>query len=74
MDSIEYTLTNWEAREVWHCAACRRYRHRATRPGILPAVCCGQPAQLIDRYQQPVEIVIEEQVSPPPLQSQLAAQ
>lgn len=74
-DSIEYTLTNWEPREVWRCTgACKRFRHRPARPGILPAICCGQPAQLWDRYQQPVEVVIEEQVSPPLSQSLPAAQ
>jgi hypothetical protein len=43
-DSIEYALINWEAREVWYCSICKRYRHRISRPGLLPAICCGPPA------------------------------
>ena len=60
IDSIEYELTNWQAREVWKCAACKRYRHRPTVAGILPAVCCGQPAKLVTRYEQPVPFTVSE--------------
>ena len=63
MDSIEYELVNWEAREVWKCSSCGRYRHRKTVAGILAAQCCGQPAQLVDRYEQPVEITVSQSLS-----------
>jgi hypothetical protein len=63
-DSISYTLMREEPREVWKCTgACGRFRHRTVRPGILPAICCGQPARLWDRYSQPIEIEIEERVT-----------
>ena len=64
-DSIEYTLMNEEPREVYYCAACGRYRHRAVRPGQLPALCCGQPARLWDKYSQPVEVTINEPIIAP---------
>jgi predicted metal-binding protein len=59
-DSIEYELVNWEAREVWKCQNCGHYRHRPVRPGQLPAICCGQPAKFIDRYEQPFPVRISE--------------
>ena len=60
-DSIEYELVNWEAREVWKCqGSCGRWRHRKVVKGILPAVCCGVPAKLIDHYQQPVAFTVSE--------------
>lgn len=69
VDSIEYELVNWEPREVWKCQGeCKKYRHRRALPGILPAVCCGVPAKLVDRYQQPKQFMVSE-----PLQSQAAA-
>lgn len=61
LDFIEYELVNWEPREVWRCqGACGKYRHRATVKGILPAVCCGVPAKLIDRYQQPTSFEVNQ--------------
>ena len=63
MDSIEYELVNWEAREVWKCSSCGRYRHRKALFGILPAQCCGQPAILIDRYKQPIDVTVSEPLS-----------
>ena len=66
VDSIEYELVNWEKREVWKCQGdCKKFRHRRVLKGILPAVCCGVPAKLIDRYEQPRPYVIE-QVLPQP--------
>lgn len=65
MDFIEYELVDWVRREVWKCQGnCKRYRHRDFRKGLLPAICCGVPAKLIDRYSQPVRIEVTE-----PLQS-----
>ncbi len=62
-DSIEYELVNREPREIWKCTgACARYRHRKFQKGLLPAICCGQPAKLIDRYEQPIPVVISEEV------------
>lgn len=69
MDSIEYELTNWEAREVWHCKSCKRYRHRKTVKGLLPALCCGKPAILVTRYEQPIAVVISEPILPAAAQS-----
>jgi hypothetical protein len=61
LDSIEYELVNWEAREVWRCqGGCGKYRHRNAVKGILPAVCCGVPAKLIDRYQQPTSFEVNQ--------------
>jgi predicted metal-binding protein len=63
-DSIEYELVEWEPREVWKCTGqCGRFRHRKTVKGILPAVCCGQPARLVDRYEQPALVTISEPLS-----------
>jgi hypothetical protein len=62
MDSIAYELVNFEPREVYHCGICKRYRHRTVHPGILPAICCGQPAVLFDRYEQPVRVNIVEPI------------
>jgi predicted metal-binding protein len=60
-DSIEYELLNWEPREVWRCqGGCGKYRHRRVVKGILPAVCCGVPAKLIDRYQQPTSFEVNQ--------------
>ena len=60
-DSIEYEILNWEPREVWRCqGACGKYRHRRRIKGILPAVCCGVPAKLIDRYQQPTSFEVNQ--------------
>jgi hypothetical protein len=60
-DSIEYEIVEWEPREVWKCSGqCGRFRHRKTVKGILPAQCCGQPAKLIDRYQQPFEVTVSD--------------
>ena len=60
-DSIEYEILNWEPREVWQCQGeCKKYRHRRTLKGILPAVCCGVPAKLIDRYEQPIPFTVSE--------------
>jgi hypothetical protein len=64
VDSIEYELVNWEAREVWKCSKCGRYRHRKAVFGIMPALCCSQPATLIDRYQQPIDITVSQSLSP----------
>lgn len=60
MDSIEYELMNEVPREVYHCGICKRFRHRTVRAGILPAICCGQPARLFDRYSQPEMVNICE--------------
>lgn len=61
LDSIEYELVNWEPREVWHCqGGCGKYRHRIAVKGIRPAVCCGVPAKLIDRYQQPTSFEVNQ--------------
>jgi hypothetical protein len=66
MDSIEYTLTSWEPREVLRCTGtCKRFRHRTARPGLLPAICCGKTARLWDRYEQPVEVDISESITEP---------
>jgi hypothetical protein len=65
-DSIEYTLRNEEPREVYYCATCERFRHRTVRTGLLPAICCGEPARLWDRYSQPIEVIVNEPVSLPP--------
>lgn len=59
MDTIQYKLRTWQPKEVWHCLTCDSYRHRPTIEGILPAICCGEPAKLIDRYYQPKDEVIE---------------
>lgn len=60
VDSIEYELVNWEPREVWKCqGACKKYRHRQAVKGILPAICCGVPAKLIDRYRQPRKFEVD---------------
>ena len=60
-DSIEYELMNWEPREVWKCqGGCGKYRHRSAVKGILPAVCCGVPAKLIDRYRQPTSLEVNQ--------------
>jgi predicted metal-binding protein len=67
-DSIEYEIVNWEKREVWKCqASCKRYRHRRAMKDLLPAICCGQPAKLMDRYEQPTPLMVSE-----PLASQSA--
>jgi hypothetical protein len=61
MDSIEYELVNWEAREVWKCQGkCCRYRHRRAVKGTLTAICCGVEAKLVDRYQQPTPFTFSE--------------
>jgi hypothetical protein len=67
-DSIEYELVNWQPREVWKCqGGCGKYRHRNVVKGILPAVCCGVPAKLIDRYSQPVAFTVSDSLpSAPP--------
>ena len=60
-DSIEYELVNWEPREVWKCQGeCGKYRHRSAVKGILPAVCCGVAAKLIDRYRQPTSFEVNQ--------------
>ena len=60
-DSIEYELMNWEPREVWKCqGGCGKYRHRNAVKGILPAVCCGVAAKLIDRYRQPTSFEVNQ--------------
>ena len=60
-DSIEYELVNWEPREVWRCqGGCGKYRHRNAVKGILPAVCCGVAAKLIDRYRQPTSFEVNQ--------------
>jgi len=62
-DSICYELVNETPREVWKClGACQRFRHRTVRPGILPAICCGVPARLWDRYSQPEVVNISEPI------------
>lgn len=63
VDSIEYEIVNWKRREVWHCSVCKRYRHRDAAKELLPAICCGRPAKLIDIYEQPSPLVISEPVS-----------
>ena len=61
IDSIEYELVNWEPREVWKCqGGCGKYRHRNAVKGILPAVCCGVAAKLIDRYRQPTSFEVNQ--------------
>ena len=60
-DSIEYEIVNWEKREVWKCqGGCQRFRHRPTVKGLMPAICCGHPAKLIDRYSQPRPLIVSE--------------
>jgi hypothetical protein len=54
VDSIEYELLNWEPRECWRCSACGRYRHRPAVKGLLPALCCNEPAKLVTSYKQPL--------------------
>jgi len=67
MDSIAYELVKEEPREVWKClGACGRFCHRWASPGLLPAVCCGKPARLFDRYSQPIAIEIEERIAGAP--------
>jgi hypothetical protein len=62
-DSIGYELITEIQREVWKCqGACGKFRHRTVRPGILPAICCGVPARLWDRYLYPEIVNIEEPV------------
>jgi hypothetical protein len=61
-DSIEYQILNRQPREVWHCSVCKRYRHRDAVKGLLPAICCGQPAKLIDRYSQPIPVTVSERL------------
>ena len=63
IDSIEYEIVNWKRREVWHCSVCKRYRHRDFQKGLLPAICCAEPAKLIDIYEQPTPFVVSESVS-----------
>jgi hypothetical protein len=74
VDSIEYEILNWQPREVWKCqGACAKYRHRRVVKGILPAVCCGVPAKLIDRYQQPTAFQVEQAIAtldPEPVQDE----
>jgi predicted metal-binding protein len=66
-DSIEYEIVNWEKREVWKCQGeCKKYRHRRALPGILSAVCCGVPAKLIDRYEQPKPFMVANPLPPSP--------
>jgi hypothetical protein len=64
MDSVEYEIVNWTPREVWHCAVCKSYRHRPAAKGLLPAICCGQPAKLITSYSQPKPLQLTEAVGP----------
>jgi hypothetical protein len=66
MDSIEYEILNWEPREVWKCqGACGKFRHRRALKGILPAVCCGVPARLWDRYQMPTPFTVSQSLDQP---------
>jgi hypothetical protein len=61
MDSIAYALMKEEPRKVWNCLGqCGRFRHRQALPDLLPAVCCGKPARLFDRYSQPIVVEIED--------------
>ena len=62
-DSIEYEIVNWSPREVWKCQTCKRYRHRDSVKGLLPAICCGQPAKLVMHYEQPKPFMVSEPVS-----------
>jgi len=62
MDHIEYELTQFESREIWHCSVCGRYRHRCRVVGQLDALCCEQRAKLIDRYEQPVDATVRHSV------------
>lgn len=72
-DSIEFELVNWEPREVWKCQGqCARYRHRKVVKGIQPAVCCGVPAKLIDRYKQPIAILGASELPDETLESVMA--
>ena len=67
---LEYTLVRETPRTVWRCDGCKRYRHRDEELSssvdgmkhLLPAICCGKPARLVDRYSQPQEIVVEETI------------
>ena len=59
---LEYTLVRETPRTVWRCDGCKRYRHRDEVADLLPAICCGKPARLVDRYSQPQEIVVEETI------------
>ena len=66
-DSIEYEIVNWEPREVWKCQGqCGKFRHRRAVKGILPAVCCGVPAKLMDRYEQPKPFTCRSRWRPDP--------
>lgn len=61
-DSIEYELTHFESRTVWKCAVNGHYRHRKEAPGSQPAICCGRPAKLVDRYEQPIDVEVWDEV------------
>jgi hypothetical protein len=63
VDSIEYELVNWKARQVWKCQGeCQRFRHRDTIKGQLPAICCGVPAKTVTSYFQPSPVQVSEPV------------
>lgn len=59
MDEV-IELMDWEEMEVWQCRVCDRYRHRRALIGmnLMPAICCGQQARLIDRYRKPEPIEV----------------
>lgn len=61
-DSIEYEIVNWSPREVWKCQTCKRYRHRDSVKGLLPAICCGEPAKLVMHYEQPKPFMVSEPI------------
>jgi hypothetical protein len=65
IDSVEYEITNWSPREVWHCSVCKRYRHRNSAKGLLPTICCGQPAKLVTHYEQPIPFIVSEPIAGP---------
>jgi len=61
VDSIAYELVKEEPRELWNCLGrCGRFRHYRSLPDLAPAICCGKPARLFDRYRQSMVIEIEE--------------
>jgi hypothetical protein len=65
MDWIEDELTTSEKRTVWKCRVNGHYRHRKEASGAPAAICCGQPAVLIDTYEHPLDRTVSDQGDPP---------
>jgi hypothetical protein len=61
-DTVGYELLNYAPHELYHCSTCRCYRHRRVVKGQRPAICCGKPAKLLDKYSQPTLIIVEQAV------------